>query len=164
MWAQNSGNVLPDLTMTSYKPQFMPHWHESSSTYTKLTQDFFAAAMAEWLRRLTRNQMGFPRAGSNPARSGLVLNPRPLGQNMLRAQLQNWPKWLVVWQRQDRCGHKKLYFDTHNAVFKPYWLKYWLFFNIESHLRLLAMRKQNPPHESTPWMAWTVKSHFLWEL
>ena len=28
------------------------------------------AAMAEWLRRWTRNPMGFPRAGSNPARSG----------------------------------------------------------------------------------------------
>ena len=25
--------------------------------------------MAEWLRRWTRNPMGFPRAGSNPARS-----------------------------------------------------------------------------------------------
>ena len=34
---------------------------------------------AEWLRRLTRNQMGFPRAGSNPARSDRVLNPWPLG-------------------------------------------------------------------------------------
>ena len=29
--------------------------------------------MAEWLRRLTRNQMGFPRAGSNPAHSDGVL-------------------------------------------------------------------------------------------
>ena len=27
------------------------------------------AAMAEWLRRWTRNPMGYPRAGSNPARS-----------------------------------------------------------------------------------------------
>ena len=34
--------------------------------------------MAEWLRRLTRNQMGFPRAGSNPAYSEGVLNPGPL--------------------------------------------------------------------------------------
>ena len=25
--------------------------------------------MAEWLRRWTRNPMGYPRAGSNPARS-----------------------------------------------------------------------------------------------
>ena len=32
-----------------------------------------AAAMAEWLRRLTRNQMGYARAGSNPARSALFL-------------------------------------------------------------------------------------------
>ena len=29
--------------------------------------------MAEWLRRLTRNQMGFPRAGSNPAGCERVL-------------------------------------------------------------------------------------------
>ena len=28
-----------------------------------------AAAMAEWLRRLTRNQMGSSRVGSNPTRS-----------------------------------------------------------------------------------------------
>ena len=28
-----------------------------------------SAAMAEWLRRLTRNQMGYARAGSIPARS-----------------------------------------------------------------------------------------------
>ena len=30
------------------------------------------AAMAEWLRRLTRNQMGSTRVGSNPTRSALV--------------------------------------------------------------------------------------------
>ena len=29
------------------------------------------AAMAEWLRRLTRNQMGSSRVGSNPTRSEL---------------------------------------------------------------------------------------------
>ena len=37
------------------------------------TQDAFPpklqAAMAEWLRRLTRNQMGSSRVGSNPTRS-----------------------------------------------------------------------------------------------
>ena len=32
-----------------------------------------AAAMAEWLRRWTRNPMGSPRAGSNPARSDFFL-------------------------------------------------------------------------------------------
>ena len=30
---------------------------------------FMEAAMAEWLRRLTRNQMGSSRVGSNPTRS-----------------------------------------------------------------------------------------------
>ena len=39
-----------------------------------IEQSFYAkenveAAMAEWLRRWTWNPMGFPRAGSNPARS-----------------------------------------------------------------------------------------------
>ena len=29
-----------------------------------------AAVVAEWLRRLTRNQMGIARAGSNPADCG----------------------------------------------------------------------------------------------
>ena len=32
-----------------------------------LSFKLFAAAMAEWLRRLTRNQVGSSRAGSNPA-------------------------------------------------------------------------------------------------
>ncbi|CAI5680443.1 unnamed protein product [Oreochromis niloticus] len=31
--------------------------------------DMYTAVMAEWLRRWTRNPMGFPRAGSNPAHS-----------------------------------------------------------------------------------------------
>ena len=30
--------------------------------------------MAEWLRRLTRNQMGSSRVGSNPTRSGTFFN------------------------------------------------------------------------------------------
>ena len=30
------------------------------------------AVMAEWLRRWTRNPMGFSRAGSNPARSEIL--------------------------------------------------------------------------------------------
>ena len=33
----------------------------------------YGAVVAEWLRRLTRNQMGFPRAGSNPAGCERVL-------------------------------------------------------------------------------------------
>ena len=32
----------------------------------------YVAAMAEWLRRWTRNPMGSSRAGSNPARSGFT--------------------------------------------------------------------------------------------
>ena len=49
--------------------------YEQQSTpkqYHKLQQYYFircSAAMAEWLRRLTRNQMGSSRVGSNPTRS-----------------------------------------------------------------------------------------------
>lgn len=43
------------------------------------------AVMAEWLRRWTRNPMGFPRTGSNPVRDGRFFSPsgcvwrKPLG-------------------------------------------------------------------------------------
>ena len=37
-----------------------------------------AAVMAERLRRLTRNQMGFPRAGSNPAHSVMGFEPQTM--------------------------------------------------------------------------------------
>ena len=35
-----------------------------------MMQNFQSAVVAEWLRRLTRNQMGYARAGSNPAACG----------------------------------------------------------------------------------------------
>ena len=35
--------------------------------FSKEGSSFITAVVAEWLRRLTRNQMGFSRAGSNPA-------------------------------------------------------------------------------------------------
>ena len=37
---------------------------------SKLVIIFQSAVVAEWLRRLTRNQMGYARAGSNPAACG----------------------------------------------------------------------------------------------
>ena len=39
------------------------------------------AAMAEWLRRWTRNPMGSSRAGSNPARSGFTFYTKSLRQS-----------------------------------------------------------------------------------
>ena len=36
-----------------------------------MVSSMVGAVMAEWLRRWTRNPMGFSRAGSNPARSDL---------------------------------------------------------------------------------------------
>ena len=44
----------------------------------KLLLKHHEAAMAEWLRRLTRNQMGSPRTGSNPVGSEYFF------QNILR--------------------------------------------------------------------------------
>ena len=49
---------------------------EAIFSYKKQSQRYFIlrqAAMAEWLRRLTRNQMGSSRVGSNPTRSVYVL-------------------------------------------------------------------------------------------
>ena len=37
----------------------------------KMRHFFQSAVVAEWLRRLTRNQMGYARAGSNPAACGI---------------------------------------------------------------------------------------------
>lgn len=39
------------------------------ASYSSTGQGPHAAVMAEWLRRWTRNPMGSPRAGSNPAHS-----------------------------------------------------------------------------------------------
>ena len=71
--------MAQNVAVKSSEASFMLQRHQSSSNHIKISQNSLTAAMAEWLRRLTRNQMGFPRAGSNPARSDRVLNPRPLG-------------------------------------------------------------------------------------
>ena len=58
--------------------------------------------MAEWLRRWTWNPMGFPRAGSNPARSVLFLpffSPCPFsyhGEMRLAKSKWGWFKTLFV--------------------------------------------------------------------
>ena len=46
------------------------------------------AAMAEWLRRLTRNQMGSSRVGSNPTRS--------VGLAQILERLQHHQKWSAL--------------------------------------------------------------------
>ena len=45
------------------KREIAKYVHESNR------YDVIAAAMVEWLRRWTRNPMGYSRAGSNPVRS-----------------------------------------------------------------------------------------------
>ena len=53
------------------------------------------AAMAEWLRRLTRNQMGSSRVGSNPTRSGTFFLWKQLWtENIL--QLKSWQKMITM--------------------------------------------------------------------
>ena len=48
----------------------------------KYNDNIFQAVMAEWLRRWTRNPMGSPRAGSNPARSDLFLQSRKANEEL----------------------------------------------------------------------------------
>ena len=72
-----------------------------------------AAAVAEWLRRLTRNQMGSARAGSNPARCEIFLKQkrylkfkflhicvkfcRKEGHDVrCLISIENWTKWLLA--------------------------------------------------------------------
>ena len=48
--------------------------------------------MAEWLRRLTRNQLGSSRVGSNPTRSGFLSWPHVKLEGMLgfERKLTGW--------------------------------------------------------------------------
>ena len=47
----------------------------SGRLISKDRRRFLQAVMAEWLRRWTRNPMGFPRVGSNPAGSEVIFYP-----------------------------------------------------------------------------------------
>ena len=60
----NMLNLVPGHVTMWYQDCWPNSKFESSETSEKW------AAMAEWLRRLTRNQMGSSRVGSNPTRSG----------------------------------------------------------------------------------------------
>ena len=55
-----SGNVYVIKNTIPPPASILPAWQNAVR---------LVAAMAEWLRRLTRNQMGSSRLGSNPARS-----------------------------------------------------------------------------------------------
>ena len=46
---------------------------ETTLKYSSRNGFVTGAVMAEWLRRWTRNPMGFPRAGSNPAHCAFLL-------------------------------------------------------------------------------------------
>ena len=61
------------------------------------------AAMAEWLRRLTRNQLGTPRAGSSPVRCECIFWPNPL---LVLFPLNAGPSdsCLLLWQEPMWCG------------------------------------------------------------
>ena len=64
-------------------PQSRTHSH---CILNQCSSSYMIAAMAEWLRRLTRNQMGSSRVGSNPTRSELSNeNPRSSGGSTFEA-------------------------------------------------------------------------------
>ncbi len=48
------------------------------------------AAVAEWLRRLTRNQMGYARAGSNPARCAIFFSCDFSGEFLFQIEIHLW--------------------------------------------------------------------------
>ena len=56
-----------------------PEINATNENVSTVSVSVKAAAMAEWLRRWTRNSMGYSRAGSNPARSVLLKTSDPLG-------------------------------------------------------------------------------------
>ena len=78
------------------------------------------AVMAEWLRRWTRNPMGYSRAGSNPVHSeaGVFLTLHCLGA-LCRVGLKLSIKWLLVFQQSApflHCGMIRLCHDTARVV------------------------------------------------
>ena len=60
------------LTLNSFINQWEENPSDKINVRTK-RKSISTAAMAEWLRRWTWNPMGYPRAGSNPARSVNIL-------------------------------------------------------------------------------------------
>ena len=80
----------------------LPYYQRlSSGTFFKIPHWFLivAAVMAERLRRWTRNPMGFPRAGSNPAHSESI----------------QWNHSVLIWLSQRR--NLKLW--IHSFTFEP---------------------------------------------
>ena len=68
----------------------------------------YVAAMAEWLRRWTRNPMGSSRAGSNPARSGFTFLLRTQSLTSLRQSFNTYDE-------RDFCSISEK--DAVNAAF-----------------------------------------------
>ena len=70
------------------------------------------AAMAEWLRRLTRNQMGSSRVGSNPTRSvcwfhllmNLKISPRPVHCRGIEPRSPAWQARILPLNQQCLCS------------------------------------------------------------
>ena len=60
--------------------RYQLHAFEATVRLSDLSGQPMIAAMAEWLRRLTRNQMGSSRVGSNPTRSEWI---------------QTYKKWII---------------------------------------------------------------------
>ena len=68
--------------------------------------------MAEWLRRLTRNQMGSTRVGSNPTRSDLHLNVENL------SKLNSYKLYIYIYI----LYFVNLYFISHSLLLRQSYL------------------------------------------
>ena len=68
-----SSRVGSNPTCSEQFRSFEKKDNAEQDTLSSLAGQPLIAAMAEWLRRLTRNQMGSSRVGSNPTRSGVIL-------------------------------------------------------------------------------------------
>jgi hypothetical protein len=64
-----SSRVGSNPTCSEQFRSFEKKDNAEQDTLSSLAGQPLIAAMAEWLRRLTRNQMGSSRVGSNPTRS-----------------------------------------------------------------------------------------------
>ncbi len=80
-------NIIPDTLLNTLNLALgalghATRWYQDCLSYSKFESSETSekwAAMAEWLRRLTRNQMGSSRVGSNPTRSGRFFLKAVLG-------------------------------------------------------------------------------------
>ena len=68
------------------------------------------AAMAEWLRRWTWNPMGSSRAGSNPARSAIIIAPFFLNKSLKKS------KFCTLWTKEETFFQKNNFYHFRFTI------------------------------------------------